>query len=56
MFLDVENQFSIISPTHDFKLVTRLQHVTQAVHERLAERPRKTVWLKHFQGDDADGR
>ena len=29
MYLDVGNQFGIISPTHDFKLVTRLQHVTQ---------------------------
>ena len=29
MSLDVENKFSIISPTHDFKIVTRLQHVTQ---------------------------
>ena len=31
MYLDVANQFGIISPTHDFKLVTRLQHVTHAV-------------------------
>ena len=29
MCLDVGNKFSIISPTHDFKIVTRLQHVTQ---------------------------
>ena len=42
MFLDVGNQFSIISPTHDFKLVTRLQHVTQAVRaaSRAAEKNR----------------
>ena len=42
MFLDVGNQFSIISPTHDFKLVTRLQHVTQAVRaaSRAAEENR----------------
>ena len=31
MFLDLGNQFGIISPTHDFKLVTRLQRATQAV-------------------------
>ena len=31
MYLDVGNQFGIISPTHDFKLVTRLQHASQAV-------------------------
>ena len=31
MCLDVGNKFSIISPTHDFKIVTCLQHVTHAV-------------------------
>ena len=42
MFLDLGNKFSIISPTHDFKLVTRLQHVTQAVRaaSRAAEKNR----------------
>ena len=29
VLIDVGNKFSIISPTHDFKIVTRLQHVTQ---------------------------
>ena len=42
MCLDVGNKFSIISPTNDFKLVTRLQHVTQAVRaaSRAAEKNR----------------
>ena len=42
MYLDVGNQFGIISPTHDFKLVTLLQHATQAVRaaSRAAEKNR----------------
>ena len=42
MFLDLGNQFGIISPTHDFKLVTRLQHATQTVRaaSRAAEENR----------------
>ena len=43
MFLDVGNKFSInISPTHDFKIVTRLQHVTQPLRAvtRAAEKNR----------------
>ena len=31
MSLDVGNKFNVFSPTHDSKLVTRLQHVTHAV-------------------------
>ena len=37
MSLGEGNKFGIISPTHNFKLVTRLQHVSHAV--RAASRP-----------------
>ena len=42
MCLDVWNEFSIISPTHDFKIVTRLQHVTPPLRavSRAAEKNR----------------
>ena len=46
MFLDVGNQFSIISPTHDFKLVTRLQHVTQAVRAAISVADNNRSWNK----------
>ena len=42
MSLGWGNKFGIISPTHDFKLVTRLQHITEAVRavSRAAEKNR----------------
>ena len=49
MYLDVGNKFGIISPTHDFKLVTRLQHVTQPLRavSRAADKNR----MSHISGD-----
>ena len=45
----VENKFSIISPIHDFKICTRLQHVTQPLQTvtRRADNNR----MSHISGD-----
>ena len=49
MYLDVGNQFGIISPTHDFKLVTRLQHVMSLTqYVRLVDGP-TTIVCDTFQ-------
>ena len=49
MFLDLGNQFGIISPTHDFKLVTRLQHASQAVRA-MSSAAEKNRMAETFQG------
>ena len=50
MFLDLGNQFGIISPTHDFKLVTRLQHATQAVARAASRAAEKNRMAETFLG------
>ena len=48
MSLDVGNKFNVFSPTHDSKLVTRLQHVTHAV--RAASRAADNNRMWHISG------
>ena len=49
MSLDLGNKFNVFSPTHDSKLVTRLQHVFHAV--RAAGRPADNNRMWHISGD-----
>ena len=49
MYLGGGNNFNVFSPTHDSKLVTRLQHVFHAV--RAAGRPADNNRMWHISGD-----